>query len=123
MGGMARDDGGVEKTGRGGRDWVYKVKKDSWSLLSSSSSALAEAMPVQRYASQISYDINMQQIYMHGGNAGRTAQDEEKEEGHREDKRLDDLWVMRMERVGRVDVVRKGKGILRSQRYVPFCFY
>jgi len=131
--------------------WIYRYDRPDlpgkWSkILPHSSSADAEDVPAPRYAAQMVYDPQTKTVYMHGGNAGlgrdagtgQSGEEDGKDGSTRarlnadgdnaessspdgEDKRLDDLWSMRLERPEPEDIVRRGKYLIRQQHFRELC--
>ncbi|XP_058054981.1 muskelin isoform X4 [Anopheles bellator] len=96
--------------------WLFSLTKKEWSCVYKSEHSNGENCyqknqspchePCPRYAHQIVYDTTNQVHFLFGGNPGTNS-----------NLRLDDFWVLRLEKPNRDNILRYCKYLLRKQEY------
>uniref|UniRef100_A0A2M4BCX4 Putative muskelin n=2 Tax=Anopheles marajoara TaxID=58244 RepID=A0A2M4BCX4_9DIPT len=96
--------------------WLFSLAKKEWSCVYKSEHSNGENCyqknqstchePCPRYAHQIVYDSTNQVHFLFGGNPGTNS-----------NVRLDDFWVLRLEKPNRDNILRYCKYLLRKQEY------
>ncbi|XP_052862316.1 muskelin isoform X3 [Anopheles cruzii] len=96
--------------------WLFSLTKKEWSCVYKSEHSNGENCyqknqspchePCPRYAHQIVYDTTNQVHFLFGGNPGTNS-----------NLRLDDFWVLKLEKPNRENILRYCKYLLRKQEY------
>ncbi|XP_053672386.1 muskelin [Anopheles nili] len=96
--------------------WLFSLSKKEWCCVYKSEHSNGENCyqksqtachePCPRYAHQIVYDSTNQVHFLFGGNPGTNS-----------NVRLDDFWVLRLEKPNRENILRYCKYLLRKQEY------
>uniref|UniRef100_A0A182PSZ4 F5/8 type C domain-containing protein n=1 Tax=Anopheles epiroticus TaxID=199890 RepID=A0A182PSZ4_9DIPT len=96
--------------------WLFSLSKKEWCCVYKSEHSNGENCyqksqntchePCPRYAHQIVYDSTNQVHFLFGGNPGTNS-----------NVRLDDFWVLRLEKPNRSNILRYCKYLLRKQEY------
>nr|XP_040229116.2 muskelin isoform X1 [Anopheles coluzzii] len=96
--------------------WLFSLSKKEWCCVYKSEHSNGENCyqksqntchePCPRYAHQIVYDTTNQVHFLFGGNPGTNS-----------NVRLDDFWVLRLEKPNRGNILRYCKYLLRKQEY------
>uniref|UniRef100_A0AAG5D179 Muskelin N-terminal domain-containing protein n=1 Tax=Anopheles atroparvus TaxID=41427 RepID=A0AAG5D179_ANOAO len=96
--------------------WLFSLAKKEWCCVYKSEHSNGENCyqksqqachePCPRYAHQIVYDTTNQVHFLFGGNPGTNS-----------NVRLDDFWVLRLEKPNRANILRYCKYLLRKQEY------
>ncbi|KAF8658335.1 hypothetical protein AX16_002101 [Volvariella volvacea WC 439] len=108
--------------------WLYRydTQPGEWTqILPAVNQAQEEPLP--RYAHQVAYSSKTATVYLHGGNAGlssdndHSSSEESNARSSLKEQRLDDFWQMRLMRPGPEDIIRRSKFKIRQQRFREMC--
>ncbi|KAJ3385740.1 Muskelin 1, intracellular mediator containing kelch motif [Lobulomyces angularis] len=99
--------------------WVYNIQKSKWSKIYQNNQSghdywekTNDFEPIPRFAHQMVYDDVTLRQYMFGGNPG---------ESSHPNLRLDDFWLLTLERPKPFDILRKAQFLIRTQKFREMC--
>lgn len=106
MSGLAKDQASAQETVRSTM-WIYSLRYRQWvRMMDPPANAMEMDEPVPRFAHQMVYDSQCSAFFMFGGNAGAD-----------DDRRLDDFWSLKLDRLGINEAVRKSKQLIRRRKF------